>query len=166
MWTYPWAVILSNTGFRQEDRNMYRSFKTSVLPFLLNTWWKFIRVHWCSSNSDILMVTQYFTEPLLCNLFSHSSAEGQCLSYWSLVLEKESCWEFSDLPVKIHCPLPSHHLGAHQSLPVLGVLQLSLNPHGFQYFILMGSKAFENRIQAFWSVSRGDDFLTEWHQPH
>ena len=39
------------------------------------------------------------------------------------------------------------------------LLPSNWNPHGSQYFILMGSNAFKNRIQTSWAVSKGDDFL-------
>lgn len=45
------------------------------------------------------------------------------------------------------------------------LLLSSRNPHGSQYVILMGSEAFNNGIQTFWAVSKGDDFLLNGINP-
>lgn len=45
------------------------------------------------------------------------------------------------------------------------VLPSSRNPHRSHYVILMGSEAFNNGIQTFWAVSKGDDFLLNGINP-
>lgn len=117
------------------------------------------------------MDAHYFTVWLYWNLFSHLMADGQYMIYWSLVLEEESGWEFSDLTAKLCCP----HLSSSSPCPQVStqvcwylefwLFPSNLNPHGSQYVILMGSEAFKNGIQTFWSVSKEDDFLLNGINP-
>lgn len=108
-----------------------------------------------------------------CNLFSRSLAHGQCLIYWSLVLEKGAAEKpLISLPkytVPILPPFSSPR-PRQVFIQTSGYLEFwflpsKLNPLVSQYFILMGSKAFENGIQTFWAVSKGDDFLLNGINP-
>lgn len=117
------------------------------------------------------MDAHYFIVWVYCNLFSHSMADGQRMIYWSLVFEEESGCEFSDLTAKSCRPrLSSPSADPQVATRVCWYLEFwlfpsNLNPHGSQYVILMGSEAFKNGIQTFWSVSKEDDFLLNGINP-